>query len=515
MRKLLRGAAVSALALAIGGGVVVVSGAAAQAAVLGPVTFSPATGSDTSSITLTTSALCDGGTNIQASMSGGPAGNVFTNQNVSQNQSQASVSNGTGYTIPLADTMRGFAQSAGFSTLGGRYDFTITCKQSIGSTTFGTFTGSIWFTSNTAYQNTDPTPVTTTTSLGAAPASPQPQGTSVTFTATVSPTNATGSVQFKDGAGNLGSPVTVSGGTAALTTSALSVGGHSITAAFTGTGTFVSSTSSAISYSIQQVVTPTTTSLAAPATAAQFSPVLFTATVAPSAAAGSVAFKEGSTTLGTSPVSSGTATLSTSSLSVGPHSVTATFTPTDPASYSGSISAPVSVQITAFTGVSASEQIQTTIDAGALTISVADTSPVVLPTPTLDADAGLLVTTGDIHPVTVTDTRAGNPGFTVNGQVTDFSSGPNSINGYDLGWAPARIDSAVAQTITPGPVVNPASGLAPGVTPADPALGLKTSRVLATGTGLGTTHLGATLTLKAPTSTPPGTYVATWTLTAI
>lgn len=513
MRKLLRSAAVSALALAIGGGVVVVSGAAAQAAVLGTITFSPATGSDSSSITLTTNALCDAGTNVQASMSGGPAGNVFSNVNVSPNQSQGSVSNGTGYSIPLTDTMRGFAQAAGFTTLGGKYDFTIQCKNAF-SGTFGTFTGSIWFTSNTAYQSTDPAGTPTSTSLGAAPASPQNQGTSVTFTATVSPAAATGSVQFKDGANNLGSAAAVSGGTASISTSALSAGTHSITAAFTGTGGYQNSTSSALSYTINAVVTPTTTSLGAPATAAQFSPVLFTATVSPSAS-GSVAFKEGATTLGTSPVSSGTSTFSTSSLSVGSHSVTATFTPTDPASFSGSTSAPVSVQITAFAGVTASEQIQTTIDAGSLTISVADTSPVVLPTPTLDADAGLLVTTGDIHPVTVTDTRAGSTGFTVNGQVTDFSSGPNTINGYDLGWAPSRIDSAVAQTITPGPVVNPANGLAPGVTPGDPALGLKTSRVLATGTGLGTTHLGATLTLKAPTSTPAGTYVATLTLTAI
>ena len=43
----------------------------------------------------------------------------------------------------------------------------------------------------------------------------------VTFTATVVPSSAAGSVQFKDGATNLGAPVAVSGGQATLVTSAL------------------------------------------------------------------------------------------------------------------------------------------------------------------------------------------------------------------------------------------------------------------------------------------------------
>jgi hypothetical protein len=45
--------------------------------------------------------------------------------------------------------------------------------------------------------------------------------------------------------------------------------------------------------------------------------------------------------------------------------------------------------------------------------------------------------------------------------------------------------------------------------------GLKQARTLATGTGLGTTHLSAALTLNVPTTTVAGTYTATLTLTAI
>jgi len=138
----------------------------------------------------------------------------------------------------------------------------------------------------------------------------------------------------------------------------------------------------------------------------------------------------------------------------------------------------------------------------------------------LTSRAGLLVTTGAINPVTVTDTRAGAPGFTVNGVVTDFTDGgatPKLINGSNLGWVPNRIDAAAGMTITPGPAVQGAPGIQPGASASDPSLGLKTPRVLATDApgGLGTTHLGADLTLFVPTNTPAATYDSTLTLTAI
>src|SRR5688572_943510 len=87
-----------------------------------------------------------------------------------------------------------------------------------------------------------PNSTPTTTSLVTS-GSPSIYGNSVTFTATVTPSTATGSVQFKDGLVNLGAPVTVSSGQAALATSALLAGGHSITAVFTATGAFGNSTS--------------------------------------------------------------------------------------------------------------------------------------------------------------------------------------------------------------------------------------------------------------------------------
>lgn len=57
-----------------------------------------------------------------------------------------------------------------------------------------------------------PATTTTTTVLGASPTSPQPFGTPETLTATVSPSAATGTVQFEDGTTDIGGPVTVSSG---------------------------------------------------------------------------------------------------------------------------------------------------------------------------------------------------------------------------------------------------------------------------------------------------------------
>ena len=126
-----------------------------------------------------------------------------------------------------------------------------------------------------------------------------------------------------------------------------------------------------------------------------------------------------------------------------------------------------------------------------------------------------------MNPVTVIDTRDGDPGWSVSGQVSDFTATTGSgatINGFDLGWTPSIISHAATQTVTAGSAVAPAPGLAPGAVPTDPTQGLKTARTLATataGAGIGTAEMTAVLALAAPTSTPPGQYTAALTLTAI
>jgi len=156
-------------------------------------------------------------------------------------------------------------------------------------------------------------------------------GQPVTFTATLTPANATGTVQFLDGVTNLGAPVTVSNGTATLLTSSLSIGGHSITAVYSGDGNFAGNTGSLPIQTVNQAQSSTNISSSVnPSVFGQ--PVLFTATVsaAPPGAGtltGTLQFKDGTTNLGAPvAVNNGSATFTTSSLALGPHSITAVYT---------------------------------------------------------------------------------------------------------------------------------------------------------------------------------------------
>ncbi|MEA2922794.1 MAG: hypothetical protein QOF07_2759, partial [Bradyrhizobium sp.] len=98
----------------------------------------------------------------------------------------------------------------------------------------------------------------TTTTLSVAPPSPQPSGTNVSMTAAVSPSSAVGSVQFKDGGANLGPAVSVTAGTASMSTTALAVGSHNLSAVFAPTDptAFTTSTSNTVPYAITAGVPP-------------------------------------------------------------------------------------------------------------------------------------------------------------------------------------------------------------------------------------------------------------------
>jgi len=153
-------------------------------------------------------------------------------------------------------------------------------------------------------------------------------GQPVTFTATVTPSAATGTVRFFDGANSLGT-ATLSGGSASLTTATLAAGTHSITAAYGGDSNYAGSTSSALTQTVLEGTIDTATALTSSLNPSAYGDqVTFTATVSPSSGAtGTVTFMDGgSTVLGSSTLNaSGVATLSTSSLGVGTHSITAQY----------------------------------------------------------------------------------------------------------------------------------------------------------------------------------------------
>jgi Bacterial Ig-like domain (group 3) len=516
-----------------------------QAASVGSLSFAPASGNDGVTPSVTASAACPSDpndVNVQATLSGPgfPAGGVVVVGNSPQSIYTASASGGI--TVPFAHSFQNFAASQNPPvTLSGTYAVSVVCQSKFGTTTFGSFDGSVVFTNTGQAAGSIPyaavvsaTNYTTTTALASAPASPVNTGVPVAFTAVVASTpagGATGTVQLLDGTTAVGSPTAVdASGQAVISIPFTTAGTHSLTAAFTGSAANVgNSVSTAIVYTVNQApADATTTSLAiSPASATTADTVKLTATVADTATAantpaGTVQFADGATLLG-NPValSSGSASIS-NTYAVGAHNFTATYIPSSATTWNASASASQPYTVTAFAGSSTSETILTTVAAGSLVISVSDGSSVVLPTPTLNADATYLTTSGPIHTVTVTDTRAGNPGWTASGQVSDFhnTSGPTNtpINGYNLGWVPAVTTHSAGQTVNAGATVAAATPPVVADPATTPAFGLKTARTLASaaaGAGTGTATLDAGLTLNIPTTTVAGTYSAVLTLTAI
>jgi hypothetical protein len=155
---------------------------------------------------------------------------------------------------------------------------------------------------------------------------PSTYGQAVTFTASVTPSTATGKVTFKDGAAILGT-ASLAGGKAAFTTSKLAAGTHSITAVYSGDSHFGGSTSPVRSQTVKKAASTTTLrSSLNPSKKGQA--VTFTATVAPGAGpTGTVTFKDGTKVLGTVALNTVTnqAAITKSTLTVGTHSITAIY----------------------------------------------------------------------------------------------------------------------------------------------------------------------------------------------
>jgi len=178
-------------------------------------------------------------------------------------------------------------------------------------------------------------------------------GTSITLTATVSPSTATGTVTFYSGTTKLGTG-TLGSGTATLATSFSAVATVSLTADYGGDSTYSSSTSSAVSVTVTAAVgtTASTTALSAsPNPVATGASVTLTATVTPTTGTatptGTITFYNGTTSLGTATLSSGTATLSPAPTfsAAGTDSLTAGYS--GDSTYAGSTSTAVSLVVNA------------------------------------------------------------------------------------------------------------------------------------------------------------------------
>ncbi len=166
---------------------------------------------------------------------------------------------------------------------------------------------------------------TSTTTLTASP-NPAPVGDNIALVATVTALMSgtpEGTVVFRDGSTPLAS-VALSNGQALFNTSTLTVGSHTLTAAYFGTGYPGASTSPPVTVVVQkQQTTAALVSSPNPSTLRQT--VTLRTTISPANASGNVMFQDGSVALGTVPVANGMAQLLVDNLAIGSHSITAVY----------------------------------------------------------------------------------------------------------------------------------------------------------------------------------------------
>lgn len=134
--------------------------------------------------------------------------------------------------------------------------------------------------------------------------------TNVTFTATVSPAAATGTVTFYNGSTSMGSAA-VSAGTAVLTAQFAAGGTDSVHAVYSGDYNYLSSTSSSLTMNVSGPLVTSTSLQASTSSIAIGGGVTLTANLTPATATGTVTFYNGATAIGTANVNAGAATLNT------------------------------------------------------------------------------------------------------------------------------------------------------------------------------------------------------------
>ena len=195
-------------------------------------------------------------------------------------------------------------------------------------------------------------------------------GSTITFSAKVTSNGVapTGTVTFMAGATVLGTPQTLTNGTASLTNSSLGVGTYSITAVYSGDASNSTGTSPAVSLTVGLI--PTNTDLVASATTGTPPQVLLVAVVVGASGAtptGTITFTTGTTVIGSSALdSNGVASISPN-LPTGTFPVVASYG--GDATHAPSQSAPVSV-----TGSPA--QFSLTLTPATLSMTVAENSTI-------------------------------------------------------------------------------------------------------------------------------------------
>jgi hypothetical protein len=196
--------------------------------------------------------------------------------------------------------------------------------------------------------------ISTTTGLTSTP-NPSKPGQTVMFTATVSSGSGqtpTGTVTFLDGKTVLGKPSPLSGGSAAVTVNSLSVGEHSITAAYSGDASHSGSTSPALTQTVAGLVTPTVVLAVQPNSAHPGDLIKFTATVSYPGGptpTGTVTISnptpKGNQVYGIAVLDKGVGVATNSTIQVGTYNLVATYGGDGGKNYTGAQSTSVPLQI--------------------------------------------------------------------------------------------------------------------------------------------------------------------------
>jgi len=391
-----------------------------------------------------------------------------------------------------------------------------------------------------------PAVATATSTTLTSSANPSINGANVTLTATVTPSGAAGTVQFKDNGTNIGSPVAVNASGVATTTTAFTTNGaHPLSAVFTPTdpAAFGPSTGT-LTQTVNPPATATTTTLAVTGGATAGDPATLTATVAAGGnpvGAGTVAFYDnGSSTAIAGTVNqgpTGTFVLNLpAGFAAGPHSIVAKFTPTDVTVYQASQSQPQAFTTQGAAGDPCTDpvthnstcidaaSIQATIPTGSLVIDTpyTPTNPLDLHELVLNANTSLGYSgSAAFNGIKVTDTRAGNLSWTAKALAGDLSNGSGHTNGVinaqNVGLTGLVVDTSGSGfdisglTVASNPV--PATPVLPGASGSQGLGGPAAHTIASALHGLGTVTLKGTLTLIAPSSTEPGLYTGIVTFT--
>jgi hypothetical protein len=262
-----------------------------------------------------------------------------TSTTVTSSANPASVGNSVTYTATVSPTDNGgtvsysdggnpIADCQSLALSGGEAKCVVTTPSAGTHTIVATYSGDTnWEPSISAAFNESVLKATMTVVTSSA--SPIVYGTSVTYTATVTPTKSSGTVAFTDG----GNPITacqsqaVSTGKATCVVSNSTAGAHTIVAIYSGDSKFGTSTSAAITETVTRA--PTTTVVAPSANPISHgTSVTYTATVSPANSSGTVAFTDGGvpiTGCQSQAVSAGKATCVVPNPSVGTHTIVAIY----------------------------------------------------------------------------------------------------------------------------------------------------------------------------------------------